>query len=65
MTTMEKQLFDYEKAMAELESIALKVEDPGTGLDDIDKYVRRSDELIAGCRGYLRSVRQKVEDLDK
>lgn len=65
MKTMKNQTFDYEKAMAELESIARKVEDPGTGLDDIDKYVKRSDELIAGCREYLRSVRQKVEDLDK
>lgn len=65
MKTMKNQTFDYEKAMAELESIARKVEDSGTGLDDIDKYVKRSDELIAGCREYLRSVRQKVEDLDK
>ena len=32
---MEK--FDYSKAMAELESIAAKVEDPSTGLADIDK----------------------------
>lgn len=58
---MEK--FDYGKAMAELEKIAATVEDPSTGLEEIDKYIRRSDELIAACRGYLRSVREKAAGL--
>ena len=59
---MEK--FDYKEAVRELESIAAKVEDPSTGLDDIDKYVKRSKELIAACRAYLRTVRDKVDKLD-
>lgn len=59
---MEK--FDYKEAVRELESIAAKVEDPSTGLDDIDKYVKRSKELIAACRAYLRTVRDKVDTLD-
>lgn len=59
---MEK--FDYKEAVRELESIADKVEDPSTGLDDIDKYVKRSKELIAACRAYLRTVRDKVDKLD-
>lgn len=59
---MEK--FDYKEAVRELESIAVKVEDPSTGLDDIDKYVKRSKELIAACRAYLRTVRDKVDKLD-
>ena len=42
--------FDYAKAMEELEAIALKVEDPKTGIDDIDKYIKRSQELVAACR---------------
>jgi len=62
MKIMEK--FDYKEAVRELESIAAKVEDPSTGLDDIDKYVKRSKELIAACRAYLRSVRDKVDKLD-
>lgn len=62
MTIMEK--FDYKDAVRELESIAAKVEDPSTGLDDIDKYVKRSKELIAACRAYLRTVRDKVDKLD-
>ena len=47
---MEK--FDYKEAVRELESIAAKVEDPSTGLDDIDKYVKRSKELII-CALYV------------
>ena len=60
---MEK--FDYSKAMAELEQIAAKVEDPSTGLDDIDRYIKRSEELITGCRAYLRSARETTETLNK
>lgn len=56
--------FDYIGAIKQLEEIALKVEDPGTGLDKIDEYVKMSDELIAKCRKYLRSVREKVEEID-
>lgn len=62
MKIMEK--IDYKEAVRELESIAAKVEDPSTGLDDIDKYVKRSKELIAACRAYLRTVRDKVDKLD-
>ena len=59
---MEK--FDYTKAIATLEEIALKVEDPSTGIQDIDKCIKRSEELISGCREYLRSAREKLEKLD-
>jgi exodeoxyribonuclease VII small subunit len=53
--------FDYNKALEKLETIARAVEDPATGLDDIDKYVKQSEELIGKCREYLRSVREKAE----
>ena len=49
--------FDYKKAMEELEAIAAKVENPQTGIDDIDKHMKRSQELIAQCREYLRGAR--------
>ena len=52
--------FDYKKAMEELEAIAAKVEDPQTGIDDIDKYMKRSQELIAQCREYLRGARNVI-----
>ena len=59
-----EQKFDYSKAIEELEAIAAKVEDPKTGIDDIDKYIRRSEELISACRDYLRGVREKVEGMN-
>lgn len=55
--------FDYKKALEELEAIAVKVEDPSTSLGDIDKLIARSDELVAACREYLRSAREKAEGI--
>ena len=50
--------FDYAKAMEELEAIAAKVEDPKTGIGEIDGYMKRSKELVAACREYLRGARE-------
>ena len=36
-----KEEFDYAKAVEELEAIASKVEDPQTGIEDIDKFIKR------------------------
>ena len=58
-----EQKFDYSKAIEELEAIAAKVEDPRTVIEDIDKHIRRSEELISACREYLRGVREKVESM--
>lgn len=60
--SMEKK-FDYDGAVAELEKIAAWVEDPATGLDEIDRCIRRSDELIRQCREYLRTVRDTIDNL--
>lgn len=60
---MEK--FDYTTAIATLEKIALKVEDPSTGVEDIDKYIRQTEELVEKCRAYLRTVREKVDTIDR
>lgn len=59
------QTFDYAKAIAELEEIAAKVENPETKLDDIDALVGRSKELLGQCREYLRTVKDKIDSLDK
>lgn len=59
---MEK--FDYKEAVERLEQILAKVEDPATGVDDIDKYVRQAEQLTARCREYFRGVREKVDAID-
>lgn len=61
---MAKDKFDYAKAMAELEDIAAKVENPKTPLDDIGGLVKRSKEIMEKCRKYLRTIREEVEDMD-
>ena len=53
-----EQKFDYSKAIEELEAIAAKVEDPTTGIGEIDKCLKRSAELIKACREYLRGARE-------
>ena len=58
---MSMEKFDYARAMAELEGIAAKVEDPKTSLDDIGALVKRSSELVKSCREYLRTVREDIE----
>lgn len=55
---MEEKEFDYTKAIEELEAIAAKVEDPQTGIGDIDRYMKRSQQLVAACREYLRGARE-------
>lgn len=57
--------FDYAKAIAELDQIAAKVENPETKLDDIDALVGCSKELLGQCREYLRTVKDKIDSLDK
>lgn len=61
---MKSERFDYADALRELESIAAKVEDPSTGIDEIDRYIRRSEELISACRAWLRGARDKVTTID-
>ena len=56
--------FDYQKAIEELEAIAAKVEDPQTGIDDIDRYIKRSEQLIFACRAYLRGAREKLDGMN-
>lgn len=64
MSMEEKRKFDYASAVSELEAIASKVEDPQTGIDDIDKYIKRADVLIEACRAYLRTARESLAALD-
>lgn len=59
-----EEKFDYAKAVEELEAIAARVEDPGTGIEDIDKYMKRSKELLEACRSYLRGAREKINEFN-
>lgn len=56
---MDKE-FDYQGAVAELEKIAERVADPASGLDVIEKDIKRSAELLKACREYLRGARERM-----
>lgn len=56
--------FDYAAAVKELEELAARVEDPATGIDDIDRYIRRAEELAGQCRAYLRTAREKTAKIE-
>ena len=60
-----KPKFDYAAALAELEQIASKVENPETKLDELDALVTRSKELLKGCREYHKGVKDKIDSLEK
>ena len=47
-----------------VKEIAARIEDPAVPLDEIDRCIKRSDELIARCREYLRIARQTTETLE-
>ena len=57
-----EERFEYSKAVEELEMIAAKVEDPNTGVGEIDAFMKRSKELVEACRAYLRGVREVINE---
>ncbi len=61
---MEKGKFDYSSAVAELEALVAKVEDPATGIDDIAGTVAKAGDLLKKCRAYLRQAREALDSLD-
>lgn len=60
-----EERFDYASAVEELEAIAQKVEDPKTGIEEIDRYIARTEELIKACRAYLRGAREKLVEMNE
>lgn len=54
--------FDYNAAVAELEKIELRVQDPSTPLEETVKLLERSRTVVEECRNYLRSVRESLEE---
>ena len=53
--------FDYNAAVEELEKLASAVEQPGVPLPDVERSIRRADELIRACREYLRGARTRLD----
>lgn len=50
--------FDYNAAVARIESLVEKMEDPKTGVEPAEKMSAEARELLAKCRAYLREERK-------
>ena len=57
--------FDYNAAVEELEKLASAVEQPGVPLPDVERSIRRADELIRACRDYLMGARTRLDEMQK
>jgi exodeoxyribonuclease VII small subunit len=55
--------FNYSKAIAELDEIAKKVEDPGMKLEEMEALIRRTKSLVDECRKYLRSAQETIDKI--
>jgi exodeoxyribonuclease VII small subunit len=60
---MAKTEFSYKKAIDEIESIMHKLENEEIDLDELSKNVKRASELIAKCKGKLRSTESEIEKI--
>ena len=38
---------------------------PGVPLPDVERSIRRADELIRACREYLRGARTRLDEMQK
>lgn len=55
----------YKEAIAELEDLVAKIEDPLTNIEEISSYVKRSLELVNYCQLQLRSYKEEIDKLSK
>ena len=63
MTTSKDKLPDFEKSLAELESLVEQLESGELSLDDSLRQFKRGVELTRHCQGVLEKAQQTVEKL--
>ena len=63
MNEKTEKLPDFEKSLAELESLVERLESGQLSLDDSLKQFKRGVELTRHCQGVLEQARQTVEQL--
>ncbi|MBT8064207.1 MAG: exodeoxyribonuclease VII small subunit [Xanthomonadales bacterium] len=63
MNEKTKKLPDFEKSLAELESLVERLESGQLSLDDSLKQFKRGVELTRHCQDVLEQARQTVEQL--
>ncbi len=56
---MEKM--SYNEAVAQLEEIVKKIEDPNVNLNEVEGLVKRAVELVEYCKGELKGYEEQFE----
>ncbi len=49
----------YNEAVAQLEEIVKKIEDPNVNLNDVEGLVKRATELVAYCKDELKGYQEQ------
>jgi len=60
-----EQKMTYEEALAELEALAKKIEDPNTEIGKISDYIQKTSELVKYCRDLLRGQEEEIAKLNE
>jgi len=60
---MTKKDFSYKEAIDEIEGIMYKLENEEIDLDELSKNVKRASELIAKCKGKLKSTEGEIDKI--
>ena len=59
---MSNQL-SYEQAMNQLEQLTDQIQNDQVSIDDMETQLQKAAELIAYCRGRLRSTENSIDSL--
>jgi exodeoxyribonuclease VII small subunit len=60
---MTKEKISYSEALAEIESILLKIEEGKLDVDELADKVNRVTDLLKICRSRLRSTEEQIDKI--
>ncbi len=58
-----KEKMRYDEAVAELENIVKKIEDPNVNIDNVEELIKRAMELVAYCKRELAGYEESFSAL--
>lgn len=58
-----KEKMTYEEALAKLEELVAKIEDPATDLGGIGEEVKKAMELVKYCKACIAGTKEELEKM--
>lgn len=62
MSKKKNDVFSYDAAMQELQSIVSQLQSDSVGIDDLAEKVKRASELIKLCKEKLRETEEAIQE---